>query len=402
MSGGKKKYDEDPLEGYPDVDDQGLGTFDGFTGKLPSAQDAIAASNMAAADGGINALMPPKQQQQIDPLDTLPDVDPNGPSNPEPPPLQKTPAPDDNWMERFFNGPAGDSMGLQQLPGAPDQELLDTIGDTGVGAANGLTLNNGDELAGLFGKDAQDAVRSRVDLAHQRSPIGSRVGEAAGGAALNAMLPGSGAAATLAKAAGTGFASGVGAENDGSLTDSLKAGGKSAALNMATAALPLAAGSAGKLAGKTANVLGNYADSGNMARHMQYAGASALAYGRPATAAAMTAGSFVAPQVTGAVAGPLGKGLQAAGQGLSSAASSLAGMASTAEGRKAADMTASQGDQMESQIRKAMAQGPQALGKYSQMFSEAAKNGTTGALIDKLENSDEEFRTKVSPWIRSL
>lgn len=386
MSGGKHRRDDevgDPLDEYPAVGDS-LGPPS--QGPVPMVDDYLA-----------QPLAP------TDPIDDYPDIDPSGPSNPEPPPVQKTPAPDDSWMERFFNQQTPDSMGLQQLPGAPDQELMDTIGDTGVGAANGFTLNNGDELAGLLGQDAQNAVRSRVDLAHQRSPTGSRVGEAAGGMALNAMLPGGGTAATLAKAAGTGFASGVGAENDGSLTDSLKAGGKGAAMNMATAALPMAAGATGKLAGKTASVLGNYADSGSMAKHMQYAGASALAYGRPATAAGMTAGSFVAPQMTSAVAGPLGKGLQAGGQAMGSAASSLAGMAAPAEGQKAAQMTGGAGGhEMEGQIQKAMQQGPQALGKYTQQFTEAAQKGTTGALIDKLENSDEEFRTKVSPWLRSL
>lgn len=392
MSGGKKKFDEDPLEGYPDVDDQGLGSFDGFTGKLPSAQDAIAASNMAAADGGVNALMPPKQQQQIDPLDTLPDVDPNGPSSPEPPPLQKTPAPDDSWMERFFNQQTPDSMGLQQLPGAPNKELMDTIGDTAVGAGNGFTLNNADELAGLFSKDAQNAVRGRVDLAHQRSPMGSRVGEAAGGMAMSAMLPGSGAAATLAKGAGMGLASGAGAENDGDLTTRLRAGGKGAALGLASAAAPMVGGAAMQAGGNVLQAAAPY-----MKRAAQYG-----AMFNPVGAAKMYAGGMAAPTA--------GAAMQGAGQGLSSAASSLAGMASPGVGQAAAKMTkpvpqsngTMQGDQMESQVRKAMAQGPQALGKYSQMFSEAAKNGTTGALIDRLENSDEEFRTKVSPWIRSL
>lgn len=374
MSGRKLRDDQDPLDDYADVGDS-LGPP--TQGPVPRVDQYLG-----------QPLAPP-----MDPLDSLPDMDPST-SNPVPQPVQKTPAPDESWIERYIGGagPNTDSMGIQQLPGKPDQELMDTVGDTGVGFANGMTLNNGDELAGLLGgQGAQQGVQQRVDLAHQRSPVGSRVGEGAGGMALNAMLPGSGAAATMAKAAGMGFASGVGGANGANVEDSMKSGARSAAMNMATAAAPMVAGPAMQAMGT-----GMKAAAPILKRSAQYG----MAFS-PVNAAKAAAAGMAAPYA--------GAAMQGAGQGVGNAASSIAGAMAPMEGQSKQsqqkpqiDRGNDQGNTMGGQVRQILAKNPQMLGQYAQQFDEADKNGTLGALIDNLEQSDARFRMEVSPMIRNF
>lgn len=350
-----------------------------------------------------------------------------------------TPASSDGSMMDLFlgGGHSPDSYGINQLPGPPDQELLDTIGDTGVGAANGATMNYGDELAGLLGgQGAQDAVNQRVMQAHSRSPVASRVGEGLGGAATTAMIPGAGPMAAIAKGGISGFAAGSGAANGADFDQRMQAGGRGMAAGAATAALPVAAGGAMQAAGRGAGMLGSYAsrvpnpayaleNAGKMApagapltlpspmadqmkRTAMYTLGSAGAWGNPAhavgTAAGMAAGSAFVPPMTAAMAKPLGAALSGGGQAISGAAQSLAGAMAPAEGQKFGSRAGYQGNEVEGQVRKLVdpenPQGWEVLGPYLQQFQEAAQKDTIGALIDRLENSDDEFRTQVSPKIR--
>lgn len=60
------------------------------------------------------------------------------------------------------------------------------------------------------------------------------------------------------------------------------------------------------------------------------------------------------------------------------------------------------GHEMPKGISQGLQQHPEAFGPYLQQFAEAEKNGSTAALIDRLEQSDPAFRTQWSPRIRML
>lgn len=329
----------------------------------------------------------------------------NGPI-PEPA-VSQAPADDGNMVSRFLAGfgSGGDDYGLNALAssGPPEQATLDTASDTGVGALNGATMNYGDEAAGLLGGDPwRDAVRQRVALAHERSPIGSRVGEGLGGMAATAAIPGGGAAAALARGVAAGGLSASGAAPEG---QRLQAGGKGALAGLATAGAPLALGGLMKVGGSAAQGLANYANSGKMADQMQRSAAytlgSAGMWGNPmhavGTAVGLGAGSQVLPQMVGAAGGPVAGAMRGFGNGVGSAAKTLAGGTGDVAGGNVGN---SMGHKMEERISKLMQTNPEVLGQYQQEMSQAMEKGGLGALIDRLEQTDTNFRTNISPLIK--
>lgn len=326
------------------------------------------------------------------------------PGAPQPPPAE---AEQPNFLERFIGGfgNGGDQYGLGPLArsGQPDQETLDTVNDTSVGALNGATANWGDEAAGLVGGDPwRDAVRQRVALARERSPVGSRIGEAGGALATGALLPGAGPAATLARAATVGAANAGGAAPEGHRIPAAAMGGLQGA---ATAGVPMAAGVAGKALGNGMRGLAHYADSGAMAEQMRrtaaYTMAAGMGTGNPGPAAlaalGMAGGSFVAPQAVAAAGVPMSRALSGFGNGVGSAARTLSAGAAAVGGES---LGRSLGHKMEQRLDQILQSQPQVLGDYATELIEANDKGSLGAAIDRLEQTDEFFRTNIAPQIK--
>lgn len=301
--------------------------------------------------------------------------------------------------------PGGPSINdfVQGNPGQPG--MMDSLKGGFMGAMRGVSRNWNDEAgAGLASmmpgsrsyQQELDKQRTTDDQAQQAAPGPYNTMRQLTSAPVDYL-------AGLAGPAASGAVGGLTEMGDSRASFGSPQLSKDMAVGAAKGA---ATGLAGQVVGGASKALGGAMQKygPEMMDTVGRAAGGAIGHGAagwPGAIVGQGVGSIAAKGMQGAPAA-MGGQLQGFGNGVGNVARQLGGIANNMsdDGYSTAQRGQTQGNAMEAMATQLLQSNPQALGKYAEQFQEASQNGTMGALIDRIEQTDPEFRQNVSPLLK--